>query len=873
MRRVSPLYVGFAATFLAASVAHGQITSGNIAGIVKDPTGAVVAGAVVAVKNQATGVVVTVKTTGTGDYLVQNLLPAKYDVTVTAAGFAPTQLVGITVSLNTTATADVAIQAGQQSAVVEVNASAADVLDTTTQNLTTSFETEELATLPTASVGLGVLNVSLLSPGVASSGGIGIGSGPAVGGQRPRNNNFTIEGIDNNDKAVTGPLVYVPNDAVGEFTLVTNQFSPEFGHSSGGQFNTNVISGTNQFHGKLYEYFQNRNLNAESGTQGGKPSVNPRYDNNRYGGQVGGPILRNKLFFFGNFERNLISQNPAIYSCVPTAAGLATLQGLASNYGLNTNNLAQYVKYTPTPNLNGGAQVTAANDVACGSQVSGPQVLTVYQGTTLTNGVFGSGASTNIPLGNYQSLAGTPQTIYALSTSADYTLSSKDSFRARYIYNRNTATDTNGGAVVFPIFFQPNPNRYNLIALSEYHSFTPNLTNEARIGFNRHSNTLGAGNFTFPGLDQFPNLVFYDQGGVNYGPDGNAPQFTIQNLYEVTDNISYVRGKHTVKIGFDGRKYISPQGFTQRARGDYEWDNLTEYLHDLTPTNFGERSSGNITYYGDQTALYGYGNDTWRATDKLTLNFGLRYEFTSVPVGERAQVINAAASVPGLINFGVPQPTYTSFAPRVGIGYAPNTKTNIRAGYGIAYDVIFDNLGTLSFPPQYSITNDVPGSGDPGYGAPGFLAAGGLPPGNGGIGQFCLQGTGGSTGVPCAPDLATQRASTSAYIPNQVTPYAETYTLTIQRSVGTNYTVEIGYEGTRGVHLPTQVQLNKQPKVTAANQLPTFLNGTVLTGTPGVSTLATLNALSNYVPAYANAGFNKSKLTSYQPYSESNYNA
>ena len=143
---------------------------------------------------------------------------------------------------------------------------------------------------------------------------MGVGTGPSVGGQRPFNNNYTVEGIDNNDKSVTGPLVYVPNDAVGTFSIITNQFSPEFGHSSGGQFNTNILSGTNKFHGKVYEYFQNRNLNAENAIQGGK-IANPRYDNNRYGGQVGGPILKDKLFFFVNYERNTVGQSLSSYLC------------------------------------------------------------------------------------------------------------------------------------------------------------------------------------------------------------------------------------------------------------------------------------------------------------------------------------------------------------------------------------------------------------------------------------------------------------------------------------------------------------------------------------------------------------------------------
>jgi hypothetical protein len=883
MRRI-PLFFAVLAMALTATLNFAQTTSGDLVGTVKDPSGAIIANAAVTVTNEATGVAVSIKSGAAGEFRAGNLLPGKYDLTVSSAGFEPHTLRAITIELNKTATTNVSLTVSANT-TVEVVAEAGVALDTTTTNLSQSFGNMELANLPSTtsggSTGFGVLNASLLSPGVASSGGIGVGIGPSIGGQRPRNNNFTIEGIDNNNKALTGPLIYLPNDSVENFTLITNQFSPEFGHSSGGQFNTNVVSGTNKFHGRIYEYFQNRNLNAASGTQGNK--TNPRFDNNRYGGQVGGPILRDKLFFFGNYERNTIGQNPAIFSCVPTAAGLATLSNLGSAYGLSATNLAQYLKYTPAATITGpnGGPVDASNDHSCGNSATGPQFLTVFQGTAQNPNtqIFGSGASTNIPLGNYQSTAAAPSNFDVLTTSVDYTISSKDSFRARYLYNRLSSTDTNVFTIPFPIFFTQQPFRYQLVALSEYHTFTANLTNEFRVGYNRYSNTVTDGNFSYPGLDQFPNLIFFDQGGnsTNYGPDQNAPQFTIQNLYQVTDNINYVKGKHTLTIGFDGRKYISPQGFTQRARGDYEWNNLTEFLHDLAPTNFGERSTGNQTYYGDQTALYGYVNDTWRATPKLTLNGGLRYEFTSVPVGERAQSLNSAASVPGLITFAQPKPAYKSFAPRLGINYAPNDQTVIRAGFGLAYDVLFDNLGTLSFPPQYSGTNDVGNVGNPQPGDPNFLKNGGLPPGTGsGITQFCIQGTGPGTPLPCSPDIPGQRAATAAFIPNQVIPYAETYTLTVQRTFAKNYTAEIGYIGTRGIHLPTQIQLNVQPRVNAANQLPTSL-----TGSPTVIAPANANTLGkigpnsaggNILPAFLAAGFT-SKITSYQPYSSSNYNA
>ena len=334
-----------------------QTTSGDLTGTVKDPSGAVIVKATVVVTNEDTGVASTTETGTAGQYHIANLLPGKYDIVITAAGFQPYTLRGVAIELNKTVTADIAVKVGANTSV-EVSAESGAVLDTTSSNLTTSFSTNELSELPTAANGgsgqEGVLNLSLLSPGVASTGGLGIGVGPSIGGQRPRNNNFEIEGIDNNNKAVTGPLVYVPNDAVSDFTLITNQFSPDFGHSAGGQFNTNVYSGTNTFHGKGYWYFQNRNLDAESGIAGGK-IPNPNYDNNRYGGQVGGPIFKNKLFFFGNLERNKIGQNLSGYVCTPTAAGFTTLNSLATSYGFSANNLKQFTTYTPVANFAGGA--------------------------------------------------------------------------------------------------------------------------------------------------------------------------------------------------------------------------------------------------------------------------------------------------------------------------------------------------------------------------------------------------------------------------------------------------------------------------------------------------------------------------------------
>ena len=513
------------ALFLAVSIsalAQTQ-TSGAVGGTVKDSSGAVVANAKISITSETTNISTVTSSNASGEYQILNLLPGLYDLKTEAGGFQPTTVKGISVENSKTATVAVQLSVGATSVSVEVTAGAGTTIDTTSANLSTTLSSSELEVLPTATVGLGVINTALLVPGVASSGGIGVGTGPAIGGQRPRDNNFTIEGIDNNNKGVTGPLVYVPNEAVSDFTLITNQFSPEFGHSTGGQFNTNVLSGTNSIHGVVYENFQNRNLNAESGTQGGKPAINPRYDFNRYGGQAGAPIWRNKLFVFGNFERQTTGQSLTYYLCSPTAAGLTTLNGLQASYGLNATNLGVFTQYTPAANFNGGAQVNAANDNACfeanTASKAGPQFVSIFSGIALNgSGAYASGNETDIPLGNYLVSAPVFTNFDALTTSADYTISSKDSLRARYLYNTEGTQDT---AADFPSFFTSQPLKFHLATISEFHNFTPNLTNEFRVGFNRYATNDPVGPQTFPGLDMFPEISFVSDLGsiLNYlGP-------------------------------------------------------------------------------------------------------------------------------------------------------------------------------------------------------------------------------------------------------------------------------------------------------------------------------------------------------------------
>jgi len=820
--------------------AFGQAVSGNLTGVVFDPAGAVVNAATVDAVNLSTGQTARVTTKSNGEYLFSNLPVGTYRLSVTAPGFQTTVTENVPVELNKANTANLKLQMGTQSTTVEVSGAAPPV-DTTTAQLQVNYNDQlslDLGITSNGGVGGGVLNLSLLSPGVTNASSMGMGTGPSVGGQRPRDNNFTVEGVDNNAKTTTGALAIVPSDAVESFSLLSNQFNSEYGHSSGGQFNTIVKSGTNSFHGTVYEYFRNRNLNAvdELWVQQGLTS-NPRLDNNRFGATFGGPIIKDKLFFFTDFERNPIgfisSGGGAVQA--PTAAGLAAI---AADPGVSATNLGIFHKFVP-------AATKATGCIPYAGQSNGVQI------SPFSAPANGSCLAGTVEVGNVSIVPPSWQSYTNYVQSVDYNISSKDQIRGRFVYNHQPFLDN---AAQLGAFFVPLKNTFDLLNISEYHTFSPTITNEFRFGFNRFANLTTAGNFSYPGLDVFPNLTLFDLGnGLNIGPDPNAPQSTIQNFYGFVDNVSLTRGNHTFKFGGEYRWYISPQSFTQRSRGDYEYNETQMFLEDFSPDFFGQRSTGSTTYYGNQSAIYWYASDNWRVNHHLSLDLGVRYEYTTTPLGENRQSLNALANTPNLIVPQVNQPLVFSnprapknnWAPRIGFAYSPGDSgnTSIRGGFGMAYDVLYDNIGVLQVPPQVGSTNNVDTAQNP---TPNFLGGGGLS-GGGGSGVTIL-------------DQATARANTSTWIPPDVKdPYSINWNLGIQHSFGKDYTAEINYVGTRGVHLNLQNILTLQSLVTPQRSLPTFLTApsqATLNSLPlGLSTLEGGDPFATLGGAFENAGF------------------
>ena len=488
-----------------------------------------------------------------------------------------------------------------------------------------------------------------------------------------------------------------------------------------------------------------------------------------WGRPVGGPIIRNKLFYFGDYEYNPTGQSTTpgqIYT--PTKAGYATLASIPNLNQTNLGVLKQYAAPATTPIAASQFPVVAGVPIEAG-------VLTVVA-PNYTNS-------------------------YAAVASVDYNFSDADQARVRYVYNKLVNLDH---AAELPVFYQIQPTDYDLATISEYHDFSPTLVNELRLGFNRYLIDTPAGNFKFPGLDAFPNLSFGDLNGLQLGPNPNAPQSAAQSTYQLNDNVTWTRGKHTLQFGFDGRRAIAPIVFSQAERGNYQYSTLDLFLRDITPDEVAQRTLGNPTYYGNDWRLYGYANDAWRFRPNLTINLGLRYEYTSVPYTDNLQNLNAISNVPGVLVFAAPKAQTKNFAPRVGIAYSPgrNGTTSIRAGFGMAYDVIYDNIGVLAVPPQFSTFIDETGAG-----APNFLASGGIVP--------TTQG-----GTLTA---AEARAQTSAYIPNQKLPYSVQWNLGVQHVFARDYTFEARYLGTRGVHLDVQIRPLDFSPVTRTNSLPTFL--------------------------------------------------
>lgn len=767
-----PVVVALALAFLLTSPAllRAQATDGHLIGTVFDQVGGLITGAAVTVDSESTGVTWNVAADEYGAYRFNNLPVGEYRLTASAEGFETASLTHIAVALNRTSTANITLQVGEVETAVTVTAASAQI-DTTTTTIGNAFNSRQSLYSPSTNLALGVLNLSLQGAGVASSGGTGLGQGPSVGGQRPRNNSFMVEGVDNNAKDVTGSIVQVPNEAVAEFSSLQNQYGAEFGRSTGGQFNTVVKSGTNELHGSLYEYFMNRRLNAldQSNKRRGI-FKRPRLDDNRVGGTVGGPVIRNRLFYFASYQHQAVGTEaaPGRPFSAPTAEGYAALDRIPGLSATNLEVLKRYVQPAP-------AQTSS----------------TTVRGVDVPIGVL----PVNVPAF---------QNDRAWIVAIDSSKKNGDQVRYRFIDNSSRAIDPSA-APDLPVFVTETSSAQQLTTVSYFRSLSPRWFNESRFGFSRAMSDVPSGSFEFPGLDSFPNITIEQDLDIQIGPYDDSPQSGDQSTYQGVSNFSFLSGAHTVKFGVDFRRNTSADFYIQRQRGDYNYATLERYLLDLNPDIQSERNTGGSVYHGNNFEFYGYVTDAIKLRRNLTLDIGVRYEFKSVPEGDKLQRLNAISSVPGVLTFGEPKSQKTNFAPRLGLAYSPGGagKTVYRAGFGIAYDSYFTNLGQLTKPPQLENTFRVA----PAAQISNFLANGGIRPDQ----------------RPEEFDEETARRTTSTYIFDQHLPYSIQWNFGIEHVVGHDYAVNVRYLGTRGVRLFTQSILPVVARANPQRSLPTYL--------------------------------------------------
>jgi hypothetical protein len=831
-------------------------TDGSIAGTISDVNGAVVPNAKVTVKNNSTGKTFTAVATEEGTFRINNVPVGIYTVTIEAPNFKVYSNADVQVQLNRVTDVNAALTAGAVSEIVNVTAgAAAELVETTTSQLGKTFESRQLIDLPIS----GDQNfLALLAPNVVTKGAGVLGAVGSVGGNRPRNNSFTLDGIDNNDISVTGPQITPIGDAVKEFTVLTNQFTAEFGHSSAGQFNTITKTGTNTFHSDVWWYVQNKHLNAldhrlketaAAEGQFGDDFKRPRFDFNRLGADAGGRIIKDKLFWFGAFQyQTLGTAGSTIQFTVPTAAGFSILQGVApSAFAFN-------ILKTHVP--------------PAGTQTGSVEAF----GRTIPTGEL----AVQVPSFNNQ---------YQWQANIDYNHSDNDRMNGRVLWDRFRSPDTGSPG---PEFTGSTVLDNRLYAFTENHNFSSTLINELRLGYRRQVfGVVVPLNFSDFPSGEFPNIIINDL-GLQIGPDGNAPQSGIANVYQGYDALSWTKGKHQMKFGFQYFNAIAPTIFLPRQRGEYQFENLEEFLTDIKPA-FAIKGVGSGSFAGNQQAYYGFAQDDFKWRPNFTLNFGVRYEYTTNARDASLQEFNKVSDVeandpalaqvhaefPGLfpngIQFRTPETDKNNWAPRVGFAWAPDFKngwlhkvfgeqnqSSIRGGFGLAYDVLFQNLVLLQLPPQFQQEIDgSSGSGGPFGNNIKFLETGGVPSG----------------AVP--PEFFTDRdlarEFTQGLILDTQTPYTISWSLAFQRELMRNWSMEVRYLGTRGVHLFVQDRLNGG--VVPNFHLPVFFSQSEV---PSASVLAGLKTRQDFLDArrrpLSPLGFS-SNFTAFPAAGNSNYNA
>lgn len=676
-----------AATVLPVSA---QTDRASLRGTITDPNGAIISGATIKLTNAETNETRTAVSGGEGEYTLASLSPGSYRLEINAAGFvnSPQPLI---LRVNQEHRFDVVLAAAGPVVDPLVVTDALAPLKQDSASLGTVIENRQITGLPLD--GRNFFELALLVPGAvpAAPGSAGSVRGDfafSVNGAREDSNNFLLDGVYNVDPKLNTFGVRPPVDAIREFEMLTSTYDASFGRNSGAQVNVVLKSGSNQIHGSVYEFFRNGALDARNYfAPADQPA--PQYQRNQFGFSLGGPIVKNRTFFFTDYEGTRSREGITRLTNVPT---------LRERVGDFSQSLV-----VPTDPLTGlpfpGGIIPESRQSAIGRRISA-----LYPAP-----------NRNDPFQNFVSSPVQRDRNDSFDVRLDHAISERSGLVARYSFNDRALFEPFSGPTfsLVPGYGTNIPRRSQNVMLGETHVFTPSFVNEARLAFNRvalgvFQENMGTSINRQVGLPELSNnprdfgLSFITVAGFSpLGDEGNNPQHSVTNTYQFLDTASYATGSHLFKFGFDFRLTQQNAFRDVQSRGFLTFSPFAQ----LTNNALGDLLLGLPLFTGGarvdnaqhlRTNSYNFFfNDSWRVTPRFTLTTGLRYEYNSPPVDaeDRANIYDPTTlSLIAVGTAGVPRSGFeadrNNFAPRLGFAWTvgAESRTVVRGGYGVYYD-------------------------------------------------------------------------------------------------------------------------------------------------------------------------------------------
>ena len=822
MRIMKKLVLGWGMLLFATSALGQGITTGTVTGTVTDPSGALVPGAQIELTNQATDVKLDQKSAADGTFKFFLVPIGTYRALITASGFANEEVNDIqVVSGASTNLSEIKLHlASGQAQEVEVNGSAAALLETTDSQVTTTFNTESMANLP---LNNGFDTVVELIPGVVGTGADNFsntnGDNYSVNGQSGRYNNFEIDGQSNNDNTIDGPQIFFGNqDAIEQLQVITNDYSAQYGRNAGAVENYITKSGTNTFHGSAFDLYQGQFMSSLSNTQKNPlfgycpPGVNPstgcaapilpRYVENRAGATIGGPIFRDKLFFFYSTYwdriREGVSPSESLPSLTPDTTGLATLKAMFSgdpgalallNYGPYSI-AAGNPQPIPVPAALQPAADTCTAAGICYEPVTdgaGNSAMVEEQGVT---------RSIAAPFNDQEELA-----------RVDWQATEKDRVFVRYFYQPQFAGGVAGGNGIASGDWVTVPAVGHSIGADWTHTFTANLVNQVRYSYQQATSPFEGGAFPNCTLSNFgacPAQMNFDGGNddLTFGGDADFPQGRTVKVTQVQDNATYTRGVQTFLFGGEFDYQDTPISGIFYYNGYAIYGTLSNLLGaqdaSLPPgaSSYSYLANGQLTVPYTEPDVAGYFQDDWKTFPTLTLHLGMRWEFFGQAANALHNETVARESNPStafwdpslpLSDRTVPKvaQVYTNFEPRIGLAWNPDfdKKLVVSAGYAINAN------------PQYYNILLLVGDGAPVTNLGDFLCGtNACVPSNGSI----LNSDYRALNLASLPTGGDPGQDLEDLVPSDFrTPYVQTWTLGVEHQIGDAMVGEVRYVGSK----------------------------------------------------------------------------